>query len=356
MMLFGKRPGQIQAGLVGLDIGSSSVKLVRLDKSSKGWSASTAAYALIEPSQDQTLRDENTVRAIHKCFHDAGTTGPRSAICSISGQDVAVRGFNFPTLPDEAIEQAVKLEAQQLSALDPNHSVVDYQLLQDVDLPVEPARQGRKGYLVIGLEEAIQRKIRTAQQAQVKPVLMDVSSLALLNCLGQLPENQGADTFAALDVGYTVSTLTILGKDGVPFVRNLSGTAQQILTMISVKMQTSMAEVRKNLSQENMSSDNVLEVELKNACGKLVGDVLETLRFYSLQPNTERVCRLYLCGGFALYQPFVRLMQQSLPIPVKVFHPLDVISCPSDSQTRKTLEQFGPAMSVAAGLAMRSIQ
>ncbi|MBN2511559.1 MAG: pilus assembly protein PilM [Sedimentisphaerales bacterium] len=356
MMLFGKRLGQTQAGLVGLDIGSSSVKLVRLDKNSKGWSASTAAYAVIESSQDQTLRDENTVRAIQKCFHDTGTTGLRSAVCSISGQDVAVRGFSFPTLPDEAIEQAVKLEAQQLSALDPNHSVVDYQLLQDVGTPAEPARQGRKGYLVIGLEDAIQRKIRTAQQAQVKPVLMDVNSLAILNCLGQLPENQGADTFAALDVGYTVSTLTILGKDGVPFVRNLSGTAQQILTMISVKMQTSVAEVRKNLSQENKASDSALEVELKNSCGKLTGDVLETLRFYSLQPNTERVCRLYLCGGFALYQPFVRLMQQALPIPVNVFNPLDVISCPPDSPTRKTFEQFGPAMSVAAGLAMRSLQ
>lgn len=356
MMLFGKRLGQIQAGLVGLDIGSSAVKLVGLNKSSKGWAASTAAYALIESSQDQSLRDENTVRAIHKCFHDAGTTGPRSAVCSISGPDVAVRGFSFPSLPDEAIEQAVKLEAQQLSALDPNHSVVDYQLLQDADLPVESAQQGRKGYLVIGLEEAIQRKIRTAQQAQVKTVLMDVSSLAILNCLGQLPDNQGADTFAALDVGYTISTLTILGKDGVPFVRNLSGTAQQILTMISVKTQTSVAEVRKNLSQDNTSCDSPLDVELKNACGKLIGDVLETLRFYSLQPNTERVCRLYLCGGFALYQPFVRLMQQTLPTPVRVFNPLEVISCPSDNQTRKTLEQFGPAMSVAVGLAMRSMQ
>ncbi|MEN6307428.1 MAG: pilus assembly protein PilM [Anaerohalosphaeraceae bacterium] len=355
MNVFGKRLGQSQSGLVGLDIGASSVKLIGLQKEADGWTATTATCALIEGSQDQAMRDENTVRAIKKCFHDAGTSTPRSAVCGISGQDVAVRGFSFPSLPEEALDQAVRLEAQQLSALDSNHSIIDYQLLRDMDAPAESSPQGRKGYLVIGLEEAIQKKIKTAQLAQVKSVLMDVNSLAILNCLGQMPENQGTDSFAALDVGYAVSTLTILGKDGVPFVRNLSGSAQQILTMISVKMQTSVAEVKQNLAQEGPTADTVLEVELKNACGKLIGDVLETLRFYSLQQNVDRVCRLYLCGGFALHQMFVQLMQQSLPITVKVFNPLDVIGCPSNSQARKTLDQFGPAMTVAAGLAMRAI-
>jgi type IV pilus assembly protein PilM len=340
----------MRSGVVGLDIGNGSVKLVALQKNPDGWTASAAACAPIEPAQDQTIKEENTVRAILDCFAKAGTATSRQAVCSLSGPEVAVRSFCFPPIPDDSLEQAVQLEAQQVSALDLSHSAVDFQLVED---QTEVKRSHRKGYLVIGLEEAMNQKIHLAQQAQIKPILLDVNSLAALNCLCQLDPSLDNETFAVLDVGHTHSYLVILGPDGIPFVRDLTCSAQQILTTLSLRSQKSPVQVRKALAEDHVS-DDTLEAELKTACGKLIADVLDTLRFYSLQQNAEKVSQVYLSGGIASTKSFVRLMTQALPVQVKVFDLSAKLHCAPGQEIEKILKQYGPAMTVAAGLAMRT--
>jgi type IV pilus assembly protein PilM len=356
MNVFDKLFSHTQTGLTGLDIGTGSVKLVTLQKDNQGWLAACAAYAIVEPAQDAALCEENTLKAIRECFKKAGPAAARNVVCGISGQAVSVRGFSFPPLPDEAIDQAVKLEAQQTCALDVSNSVIDYQLLSDeTQPPGQTQKQGRKGFFVAGLQDAVNQKVKLAQQTQLKPFLMDMDSLAILNCISQLPENQTTESIAALDIGHSATTMTILGSDGVPFVRTLSGSAQQILTMVSLKTQKSVAEIKKRLMDDAISEDGDLEVEFKTASTKLITDAIETLRFYSLQQNTDKVSRLYLCGGFSLYKPFVRLIQNHLPVTCTVFDPLTVLRCPDHGEIRHAFSQFGPAMTVAAGLAMRSI-
>jgi type IV pilus assembly protein PilM len=340
----------LRSGIVGLDIGNGSVKLVALQKNQGGWTASAAAWAPIEPAQDQTIREENTVRAIRDCFSRAGTTVSHHAVCSLSGPEVAVRSFCFPPIPDQALEQAVHLEAQQVCALDLSHSAVDYQLVEN---PTDAHRSHRKGYLVIGLEEAINQKIDLARQAQVKTILLDANSLAVLNCLCQLDETLANETFAVLDVGHTHSYLVILGADGIPFVRDLACSAQQIITTVSQRSHESIAKVQKALTDDHFSNGGTLETELKTACGKLTTDVLDTLRFYSLQQNTEKVSQVYLTGGLASAKAFARLMTQALPVQVKVFDLSEKLHCMPGDNTEKILKQYGPAMTVAAGLAMR---
>jgi type IV pilus assembly protein PilM len=341
----------MRCGTVGLDIGSGSVKLVSLQKNQDGWTANAAAWAPIEPAQDQTVREENTVRAIRDCFSKAATISSRYAVCSLSGQEVAIRGFCFPPIPDQALQQAVSLEAQQVCALDTNHSIVDYQLVED---QTEVKGTHRKGYLVIGLQEAIDQKIQLAQQAQLRPILIDANSLAILNCLCQLDESLANETFAVLDVGHTYSYLVILGIDGIPFVRDLTCSTQQILSTLSQRLQKSSVQVRKELAEDPSLGDGTLQAELKNACGKLIADVLDTVRFYSLQQNTDKVSRIYLSGGLAATQQYVRMMTQAFPVQVHVFDLADKLHCTPGTETEKILKQYGPAMTVAAGLAMRT--
>jgi type IV pilus assembly protein PilM len=338
----------MRSGVVGLDIGSGSVKLVALQKNQDGWTASAAACATIEPAQDQTVKEENTVRAILDCFSRAGSTVSRQAVCSLSGPEVALRGFCFPPIPDNALEQAVQLEAQQVCALDLNHSSIDYQLVED---ETDTKRSHRKGYLVIGLEKAMNQKIHLARQAQIKPILIDVNSLAALNCLCQLDNSLANETFAVLDVGHTNSYLVILGMDGIPFVRDLTCSTQQIITMISQRSQKNPVQVRKALAED---SEEIPQAELKNACSKLTADVLDTLRFHSLQPNAEKVSQVFLCGGLASAQSFVRLMTQAIPAQVRVFDLSEKLHCVPGQETENILKQYGPAMTVAAGLAMRT--
>ncbi len=115
--------------VVGLDIGSSAVKLVQLCKGKSDYMVTAAAMSVIEqPMDNERQKKTNTTAAIRECFK--ATTGKTSyAVCGLCGPDVMVRNFSFPPLPDEQMARAVLLEAEQVCPLDIKHSTIDYQIV-----------------------------------------------------------------------------------------------------------------------------------------------------------------------------------------------------------------------------------
>lgn len=337
---------------VGLDVGSGAVKAVRLVCHAGQWTAEAADYAEIEPSEDAALHRKNTITAINRCFKDAGIKGSKSAVCGLAGPEVVIRNFLFPQLPDAALEQAARFEAQQVSALDINHSVVDYQLMEDCGH--ESAKGKRRGYLVAALEEAISRRLEMVQETDVHVLMMDINNLAALNCVCQLAEKDSDDGFAVLDVGHTQSNLSLLGADGSPFTRDLTFGAGSLTCDMSKKLGLTLRQIQDAFAKESL--EPAIEMELASASSKFVADVVETLRFYGRQPGCGKIQRVHLCGGLAAFKCWADLLTEHLPISVSVFNPFSTIVYRGDSDRNHKIDQFGPAFTVAAGLAMRTLE
>jgi Tfp pilus assembly PilM family ATPase len=203
MMLNILNPQKIE--LAGLDIGSSAVRLVRLNKSDDGYTLIAATSESIVPCpDDEKQQRQNCVDAIRTCLQKAELKNG-SVVCGISGPEVVVRGFTFPPLPDAAVEQAVRMEAQQVCPLDMKHSVLDFQLIETPQMestakPVAPA--ARQGVMTVGTESVIQEQMDLLAQAGAKPVMVDVNALALLNCLNELELPNTQETVAVIDIGH----------------------------------------------------------------------------------------------------------------------------------------------------------
>ena len=144
-----------QSEVLGVDIGSSAVKTVRMrkGKGSSSWEVTAAGMVKIADgtTSDESQREINTVRAIRECIESAGIE-TQLAVCSVCGPDVAVRYFRFPSLPSEEIEGAVLLEAEQVCPFNVDDSAVDYQLVG------EQTGDGVSGVLVAATNEVIRRK------------------------------------------------------------------------------------------------------------------------------------------------------------------------------------------------------
>ena len=347
-----------QVRLVGLDVGSSSVKMVQLERDEQGYYATAATMIDIDTQteDDQQLRD-NTVSAISKCM-DTADVRTRNAVCGLCGPDVMVGGFSFPQLPPEATEQAVLLEARQVCPLDISSSVVDYQIINSQDdVSTEQNQTGTKGIFVVATNDAVDGKKQRVADASVKNVLMDVDGLALLNCLGEYERCRTGHSIAILDVGSSFTNVIILGNDGLPFIRDLPYAANAIINQIAQDNNIPAQTVAKVLRGTEDSSELHLEVNagLKSACRKLVNDITETLRYYTLQETTSPIDKIFLCGGFALVEGFADMLDESLPEKVVILNPFTKIRCKADDVGNKLLRDCGPAMAVAAGLAMRSV-
>jgi Tfp pilus assembly PilM family ATPase len=94
---------------------------------------------------------------------------------------------------------------------------------------------------------------------------------------------------------------------------------------------------------------------MEKACVKLVNDVAETLRYNSTQEKSSPVEQLLVCGTFGMVKGFVDILNKQLPIKAVLWNPFDTMKCSVDRQCLDVIQSKGPAMVVAAGLAMRSV-
>lgn len=152
--------------LAGLDIGTSAVKVVHLDKTADGYTLIRALAEQIVPCpDDESKQQQNRAAAVKSCLAKANPR-TRNIVCGISGPEVVVRGFTFPPLPIQAVEQAVQMEARQVCPLDMQQSVLDYQLIATPPAESTSKAQRRHGVMAV----ATQRVIREAERLVIEAV------------------------------------------------------------------------------------------------------------------------------------------------------------------------------------------
>jgi len=356
----------------GLDIGSSEVKLIQLRKNGTDYAVTAAGIAPIGAGEDgKNRREINTIRAIRGCLKSAGIQTPL-AVCSVCGPEVAVRHFKFPPLPPQEIEGAILLEAAQVCPFNVHDGPVDYQLIPN-------GADSVTGILVAATNKLIKSKVQLAKNASLDCVLMDVNGLALLNCLSKYEKGHtgpagsktpepsapllartsneaGRTTTAILNVGGAYTTLAIMGEN-MPFIRDMAYASNDIVRQIAVENDISIERTWKILfgREEPTEPPITLGDSLEKACQKPIADVTETLRYYTAQEKSAIVERIFVCGDFARVKGFVELLNSRLPAKVSVWNPFDKIRTEGGRLCEDILQKNGPAMAVAAGLAMREI-
>lgn len=338
--------------ILGLDIGSSAVKLVALKKDDAGYSVAAIGMREIAASEDDYNQHRiNTVKAIRECLEQAKIK-TKMAVCGVSGSEVAVRDFEFAPLSAEDIEAAVLLEASQVCPFNAADSAVGYHLIPNGDGKT-------RGVLVAAMNTLVTNKVQLAKEARLNCVLMDVDGLALLNCFNGLAngheKSETNRTVAILNVGGTHTTLAIMDNDGWPFIRDMTYAGNDIVAQIAAGNNTSKETVRGILSGDSAADEAGFSDSLEKACHKLIADVGETLRYYTAQSASSNVEKLFVCGGFALAGGFVELLNRRLGVEAVLWNPFDKIGRNANPQYEDIYTRTGPAMAVAAGLAMRTI-
>ena len=332
--------------ILGLDIGSFAVKAVRLRKEESGYAVVAAGFAEIAVSEkdDEHL---NTIKAISECFELVGNR-TKFAVCGLSGPEVAVRDFEFPSLSTPEIDGAVLFEASQVCPFSVAESAVDYHLIPNGD-------DKTRGILVAATNKLITGKVNLAKEAALKCVLMDVEGLALLNCFDGLAGKTEKSTTAILNVGGSGATVAIMGGNGRPFIRDMPFAGNDIIKQIAADKNISPEDVKSILSGQSTKGQMEFHDSFGKACEKLVVDVSKTLRYYATQQQSTMVEKIFICGGFALIKDFVELLNSRLGIEAVLWNPFEKIRCDAGSQFVDICGKKGPALAVAAGLAMRSV-
>jgi len=326
--------------------------MVVLGKDKSGCSVTAAGIAQISKDNPENGNGRmNSIKAIRECFSQMQTK-VKYAVCGVSGRDVAVRDFEFAPLEDDEITAAVSLEASQVCPFNDTDIAVDYQVI-----PNDEAKT--KGVLVAATNTIVADKTQLIKDAGLKCVLMDVDGLALLNCHNHLTNGRETSStgqpVAILNVGASHTTLAIMDRNGWPFIRDMSHAGDDIVKQIAVQNNVSIDTVKGILFRDEPAGELNLRDSLEKTCQRLITDIVGTLRYYATQTKSMEVESILVCGGFALAKRFIDLLNSRLGIQTILWNPFDHMRIKSNQRCEELCSKTGPAMAVAAGLAMRTI-
>lgn len=336
--------------VIGLDIGSWSVKAIEVAKKGSCYELVSAGVRTIPPAEPGEEKDLNVLRAVSDCL-DTMQTQSNYAVAAVAGQDVAVRNFAFPGLTKDEIDGAVMLEAAQVCPFGIDQTVVDF------DIVAHDAKRVC-GVLAAATEQVIENKKRIIDSCSMQTVLMDVEGLALINCYTETAGAGAPMPVMIADIGAATATLAIVDGSNRPVVRDMAFAGSSVVESISSSLGAETRDVEKYLFSRDGRADfdaETLSSALRSAVTDLVCGITETIRFYSENVSGPAIESIILCGGFACAAGLANAIETGLDQKVTAWNPFEQMKLTCDEDTQRIILRNPGAFAVAAGLAMRTI-
>ena len=340
--------------LVGLDIGSRTLKLAEIIDSKAGSTLKNFSTIDIEPGliEEGSVRDPEAVsRYIRELFKSTKLKDKNVAI-SIGGYSVIVKKINVQTMTEDELHETIHFEAEQYIPFDISEVNLDFQILGES----EHNPNQMNVLLVAAKKEMISEYINLMKMAKLHPRIIDVDAFALQNIFN-LNYSLEDENIALIDIGASKTSLNILKDNVSEFMRDVSLGCEQINDKIASTVGCTIEETEAiKLGEE---SDLISAKDLKEIVESVVTDwCIEIKRaldfFYSTYPE-EQIARIVLSGGGANIKKFLELLAAETSAEVEVINPFQNFIVDSNRFDSSYLERIAPQAAICMGLAARKI-
>jgi type IV pilus assembly protein PilM len=341
--------------VVGLDIGSSSIKLVELKEGKKGYRLQNLALSPLPPEAivDGALMDSVTIIDAIKDLIGQTKTKTKSAVTSVSGHSVIVKKITLPFMTEAELEESVQWESERYIPFDINDVNIDFQILgSDAENP-----DVMEVILVAAKKDIINDYVSVIMEAGLNPVIVDVDAFALENMLAVNYDLEKGESLAIANVGASITSINILKNNVSAFTRDIFKGGNQVTEEIQRQLHIDFEEAEKIKVGSKMDgvSQPVIQKVLKEASESLAIEIGNSLDFFQSASTYEKIGKLYLSGGGSKVKDFDILLQQQIGIPVEMINPFKKIEFSEKHFDLEYMREIGPAMAVGVGLASRKV-
>ena len=345
--------------LVGVDIGSSSVKVCQLKETRKGYQLLRLGYAALPPQTivDGQVMDAGTVvDTLQRVFEEAKIRRGAQVALSVSGQSVIIRKITVPMMTAAELEEQIHWEAEQHIPFDIKDVQVDYQVLRR-----RPEASQMDLLLVAAKRDQIQDYAQLARDAKLKPVVCDIDAFTVQNLFEMsrgLPPDQ---TFALINIGASLSSLNIITNGVSAFTREIANGGNVITEEIQKQMNVpqEQAETYKcgggkpvDGETQGMVPGQVVEV-IESVTDSIAAEIQRSLDFFMATSGEGEISRIYITGGSANLATLASAIERRARVPVEVWVPTERIIVEAKEVNRELLQERAAQLSVALGLALR---
>ena len=210
--------------LVGLDIGTSSVRAAELTLGKGGATLERFGQVALPTGsvRDGEVIDADVVaEAIRQLWAQAKFTS-KKVVVGVANQKVVVRQIDLPWMPGDELKKALAFQVQDHIPMPVEHAILDYHPLEE--FTNESGARTLRVLLVAAARDMVGSTLEAVQKAGLSPQMVDLTSFAVLRSMGTSPQGTGLaalESEALIDIGASVTNI-VIHQDGVPrFVRIL---------------------------------------------------------------------------------------------------------------------------------------
>ncbi len=342
---------------IGLDIGSSSIKVVGISEGKKGLELLHFDMALLPPEAVVDGAVMNFTAIVDKVreLWKVNKIKTKDVAISVSGNSVIIKKISLPEMTAEELENSIQWEAEQYIPFDINDVNVDVEILNP------KAGQGQMDVLLVAAKkDVINDYVSVAQEAGLRPVVVDVDSFCVQNMFEANYGFPPGETIALIDVGATVININVISDGITSFTRDINMGGQMLTEEIQKQFNVSFEEAEhyKTGGDGNFSNSSIAREVAKlseRVSETLVTEIQRSLDFFAATTINADIARIYLAGGASQLPHLVRSLERRLEVPVEYVNPFKNVTIDQKRFDPELIGRMAPMAAVAVGLSLRRV-
>ena len=354
--------------IIGLDIGSSSVKVAQFIAKEDGLHLVRAEMKEVNAAEDDKLNEKEMVLAIRHLLRGIDLKKSHITV-SINCSETAIKKVSAPYMPKSELREGIMLEAKNYFHFPVDQAMLDFEVMGDV------VEKGIRKYdVMVGVcpINTVNKYLSIVQKAGIKPASFVPSSYALQK-FSQILSSKAGGTQCYVDIGQ-LHTELIICKDGLlvfsrkiplcgsDFTRAMTGT----LVSGKGKVQLSMEEAEKvkrevgmpldtdARSIDNKISANQILAMLRTPAEHLVNEIDRCFDYYREESGSGRINSVTLFGGGASLSGLIKFLSAGLGMEVRLGDAVEPLK--SDKDAIHDREKISHRLELAVGAALSEVK
>lgn len=346
---------QAKKNLVGLDIGSSSVKAVELQKKGNSFQLVSLGYENLQPDtvvDGQIMELNNVSNVIASIFNEHQIKTTRVA-AGVSGHSVIVKNIVLPEMSEDELRESFSWHAEEHIPFDIADVNLDYQVTGNASDALQVLLAACKSDKIANVKQAI-------QLAGKQPVVIDVDAFALQNCYELNYQPKQGEVVALLNIGASTMNINILNGTRSVFARDASVGGSQYTSLLQKELGLTFDQaeaVKRGYPLPEGSEPRPIQPIIETVSDILALEVRKTMDFYraTSEEGGEAIQKILVAGGGSKLPGLAEFLAQRFETPVEVFDPFRQIQVDTKKFDPDYMREIVPEMAVAVGLALRGV-
>src|SRR5687767_2474623 len=347
---------QVKKNLVGLDIGSSSVKAVELQKKGNSVQLMSLGYENLQPDTivDGQIMELNNVSNVIANIFNEHTIKTTRVCAGVSGHSVIVKNIVLPQMSQEELQESFSWHAEEHIPFDIADVNLDYELTSKSQDALHVLMAACKSDKIANVKQAI-------QLAGKQPVIIDVDAFALQNCYELNYQPRAGEVVALLNIGAATMNINILNGSRSVFARDASVGGSQYTSLLQRELGLSFEQaegVKRGMPLPEGVEPKPIQPIIETVSETLALEMKKTVDFYraTAQDGEGTIQKILIAGGGSKLPGLADFLGRRFDIPVEVFDPFRQIEVDERKFDPDYMREIVPEMAVAVGLALRGVE